>query len=206
MSQQPPAKINGYGPPDKHLPDDWEEVFDDVDAGVVPPDAVRALKESGGPGDPPNLTKFTPERVAVIFEGLSNGYPKSTSAELAGITRQTLDNWLNRGKEANEKLGEGEPLGTEEERYLYFYYGVKQSMVGWEKEAIEAIKEAGFQRGNWQALMTLLERTRPERYGRHQQVDHSVETDGDIEISFNIGDKPEPREVEPADYQMNDDE
>lgn len=200
------AKISNFQPPAKRYPDEWSEVFDDVEAGVVPPDAVRELRASGGKGKPPNLTKFTPERVAVIFEALHKGYPKSTAAELAGVTRQTVDNWIKKGQAADEKLSDLEEISDEEERYLYFYYGAQQAMAGFEKKALESIKESGFKHGNWQALMTLLERTRPEKYSRRQEVEHSGHSSGEISITLDIGDKPDPEEIEDVDYTMVDDD
>lgn len=48
-------------------------------------------------------TKLTDEVCQDIVENIKEGVPPATAAELAGISKKTYYNWINKGKESKRK-------------------------------------------------------------------------------------------------------
>ena len=81
--------------------------------------------------------KRTPSAMRTILEALANGSTKAMSARLAGISRDSLDGWL----EADEGFARLADVASAE-----FAAG-----------AVKRVKQAG-ERGEWRADLALLER------------------------------------------------
>lgn len=104
-------------------------------------------------------TKLTPEVQETIVEAVEAGNYFETAAALAGISKQTLYNWIDRGEAG-------------EEPFDLFFDAIKSAEASAEKTALERVQ--GAQQG-WQAHMTFLERRHPQRWGR-RDPDHGLKT------------------------------
>jgi DNA invertase Pin-like site-specific DNA recombinase len=59
----------------------------------------KAEKENKAPGRPEGSSLMTPERVEKILLFIRSGNSLKTSARMAGISYDTLNYWMNKGKE-----------------------------------------------------------------------------------------------------------
>jgi len=99
-------------------------------------------------------TKLTPEIQQKIGDGVSLGLTYSLAAESAGITYQTLNEWLKRGY--TEKSG----------IHFQFSQYIKKCNADAAKVLLERLKTAA-EAGNCQICMFILERRFSEDFGRH---------------------------------------
>ena len=97
-------------------------------------------------------TKFTPRARRIVLEYLRDGTFKSTAAEAAGISPNTLENWLLRG--------ESEEKGA----YRQFYVEFKQVEAAVKRDYIQCILTAAH-KGDWRAASWLLARRFPSLWG-----------------------------------------
>jgi len=179
---------DGAGPPQNV--DDWEDAFEGVEGRFVGERDVRTLVEAEQ-GVPPQITKFTPRRVATIFSELQKGRPRGTAALAAGVTTKTFYNWYNQGESIYHDLTQGGEPGEEESRYLYFYYGCLQAENVWERNTLDAIEEMAREQNRWNALMRLLESRMPEKYSKkaqQQEVKGGAGGEGTTMVQINLGD------------------
>jgi transposase len=121
-------------------------------------------KKSGRPG------KLTAAVQARIVDAVRAGSRREEAAAAAGIARSTLQGWLARGEAANAPA-----------RFQNFAAAVRQADAEWEVAAVEAIGSAAAD-GDWRALAWLLERRRPERWGRTTRLEHSGPEGGPIAV------------------------
>ena len=98
-------------------------------------------------------TKMTPDIINRIGDGISLGLTYALAANAAGITYQTLNFWMNKGK--NSKSGE----------YFEFYKYITKCNADAAKALLERLNKAAVA-GNCQVCMFILERRFPEDFGR----------------------------------------
>lgn len=111
-------------------------------------------------------SKLTPRVVERVGLSLRHGDYLETAAVLAGVTRQTLYNWLSRGQ-AEAELLEADPeadVNPAEALYLDFFDTTTHARAVAECRDVEIIARAG-DLEDWIASAWLLERRRPEKYG-----------------------------------------
>lgn len=102
-------------------------------------------------------SKLTPEVQARVVEAIERGNYAEIAAQMAGIGRTTFYRWLDQG--SREDIGP----------YRDFRDAVKEAEAKAETAVLQIIKDA--MPDNWQAAAWYLERTRPGRYGKRQQID-----------------------------------
>jgi len=129
------------------------------------------------------MTKFNPETCQQIIEGVKAGYPLKTAAAIAGISKSTFYNWIQRGKE--RKTG----------KYVDFLDSLKKAKEFNKAYHIDRIRTAS-DKGNWQASAWYLERVYPNEFGRRNRVEmeHSgeikqkgkIEVDGKVDVEHEI--------------------
>lgn len=127
-------------------------------------------------------TKLTPETAArVVHHVLQGNYIKTACAE-AGITPQTLKNWMAR---ASELLGDPEldlaTLPPEERIFVDFFAVLKVAEAGAESRLL---RRAVRGEKGWQAAMTVLERRHPEMWGRSEKRIHEGSEERPIVFSL----------------------
>jgi len=96
-------------------------------------------------------SKLTPERQERIINAIRAGSYVETAAALAGIHRDTLYDWLKRGR-------------SEEEPYATFLAAMNEALASAELRDVMAISKAVAD-GDWRAAAWRLERKFPRRWG-----------------------------------------
>jgi HD-GYP domain-containing protein (c-di-GMP phosphodiesterase class II) len=107
------------------------------------------MPEVRRPGRP---TVRTEARAEIIIAQLKRGQSQVAAAAAAGISIATLKRWLAEDESIRERVDEAYGLG-------------EQALVEklWEAAEKDPVK-------SWQAAAWLLERTRPERFGRRDRI------------------------------------
>ena len=100
-------------------------------------------------------SKLTTEIKQQMGESVSLGMTYALAAASAGITYQTFNDWMNKGK--NSKSGE----------YFEFYKYIKKCNADAALKCPQRLKEAA-DSGNCQVCMWILERRFPNDYGRNE--------------------------------------
>lgn len=99
-------------------------------------------------------TKLTNEVQQKIGDGVSLGLTYALAASAAGITYQTLNDWIKRGQ--TEKSG----------KYYHFFKYIQKCNADAAKTLLERLNEVA-STGNCQVCMWILERCFPDCFGRH---------------------------------------
>lgn len=107
-------------------------------------------------------SKLTPETCKAIVDGITIGMPYHAAAQAAGITYETFNNWMNRGKKA--KSG----------RYFQFFQDIKEAESRGIRNNLILITKAA-KEGSWQASAWILERRHPEDFGRREKVNMNAD-------------------------------
>jgi hypothetical protein len=112
-------------------------------------------------GRPAKLDDATTERILSILR--TGGYVEA-AAGAAGVSKQTIYNWLERGHPEGTRKDEESPrqLRAEDEPFREFRAKVDRARAEGEATALALIQRAAAR--DWKAAAWMLERTRPERY------------------------------------------
>ncbi len=122
-----------------------------------------------GKGQPTKLTKRVQDR---LVEAISKGNYYDAACGYAGITYQTLRNWLARGEQEGEGL------------YFDFFLSIKKAQQTAEVELVNQWR--GHMPDNWQAVATFMERRYPERWGRRQAIELTGKSGQAIDINHSF--------------------
>jgi transposase len=135
-----------------------------------------------GAGRPSGIANPVP--VQEFLEYLAHGHYVEVAAELAGFSKRTIYNWLERGKA-------GEP------EYAAFLHAVKAAEAKAEHELLSNVRKASKLPQFWAAGMTILERRHPERWGKRSDDSSGPKVvvqvgirDSDVQIT--LGPSPDP--------------
>lgn len=143
--------------------DEWmedREVFsrDHEQQLYVSPDARKHWSDR-------NPTKFTPETALKIIQYVGgSGCTLETCAAAAGISKQTLFNWLKTAERADDADG-----STEELRAWKRHLDEAEALL--EARCASGIIEAGST--SWQAFAWFLERRWPHRWAKRETTMHA---------------------------------
>lgn len=120
------------------------------------------------------MTKFNSETCHKIIQALEAGNYRKTAAALAGITEETLCNWIKRGRTSKTKG-----------KYFQFFQSVKKAEETAQAYHLQQIRKAS-ENGSWQASAWYLERKCPDEWGRRQRVEleHSGEIKQEVKVSI----------------------
>jgi transposase len=134
------------------------------------------------PGGRPTL--LTAERQQTILDLIAAGNYIDTATKAAGISHQTLYNWIARGTTERERLQvnpDAEP-DPKEQKYLEFLEESEKAFAIAEARNMAIIQRAAHD-GTWQAAAWILERTRGKRYQRVDKSEISGPEGGPLRIS-----------------------
>ncbi len=137
-----------------------------------------------GPGRPPGTGKFQPDLIEKILKLVRNGNYLTVATSACGISVAAVQAWKRRGMDAMEAQAEGTKLPVHERKYVDFVIAYEKARAECEDELVERIKHAGMFGNQWQANAWLLERTRPQRYGRRAVIEHTGEVTKEISITI----------------------
>jgi len=113
-------------------------------------------KTNSKPGQP---TKCTPQLIEKISSFVAKGNYILTSCQLCGINSKSYYNWIAKAEEAYEQ-GENDSI------YLQFFYSIKRAEAKAESELVGIVRETAIDKKEWLPAMTFLERRHPDRWGR----------------------------------------
>jgi hypothetical protein len=119
------------------------------------------------PGHP---SRYNKARHKIIVEAIKKGNYRNTAARLAGISTTALSNWLSWGETASENAV---PYDDTQGRYRKLYEDVEEAEAIFEAKMVGRVVDAADDPKNWTAAMTILERTRPHKFGKRDT--HVVE-------------------------------
>jgi hypothetical protein len=123
-----------------------------------------------------SFSKLNPKVHHKIVSAINAGAYQSTAAQQAGVAKQTMVAWMERGAMEEARIEEGfEPLESER-IYLLFKQDVEIARARSEIQAVKNIKEAG-NNGTWQAAAWYLERSFPQRWSRGRELEEVPETE-----------------------------
>ena len=110
-------------------------------------------------------SKLTPATHRIVVEALATGCYRETAAEYAGIGVSTFYRWMEQG-EADIEHDRQSP-------YRELLEAIKLAESHAEVEALELIRSAA--KKTWTAAAWLLERKKPDQWGRRVKVDTGAE-------------------------------
>lgn len=163
--------------------------------------------------------KLTPALAESIYELLRKGHYVESAAAYVGVPKSTLSGWRQKGAEAI-RLEDEKPLRPDYlnataynaalrawttkrnafKPYRDFVENFETARLYGEAWLVEQILElAGDEKrrdNKWTAYMTILERSRRERWGRGTRVEHAGEGGKPIEVKFAFDPTPDPEMVE----------
>ena len=115
-------------------------------------------------------TKLNKEVCKTIADGITLGMPYEHAAVSAGVSYDTFNNWMKKGKV--QKSG----------KYFEFFKTIKEAEAKGIKNNLALITKSS-KEGSWQASAWILERRHPEEFGRREVIKASVEHDGKIQLN-----------------------
>jgi len=177
------------------------------------------------------VAKLTPDLAEQLFALLRRGHFAADAAAYIGIHRSTLYDWRDRGAAAR-KLAEQRPVPEQfetvtahraavtewrrklkaETPYLKFAEGLELARDHGAAWLVEQILDMALnprdKQQKWGALMTILERTRRDQWGKRTAVEHGTQdgkplqvthtfdpsklTDDELEIAARLFEKAQP--------------
>lgn len=116
-------------------------------------------------GRPSLLTEGRAEKILAMVK---QGHFLRVAATANGISQRTIQRWLARGEEADDRLNSGQPITPDDERYWHFWQDIRTAEADAEIEALDNIRAAWATQPQWAAWF--LERKRPAEWGRRTEV------------------------------------
>lgn len=152
--------------------------------------------------------KLDADRIAAVCGYIRKGHFFGIACNLAGISDTTGFEWMARGKADGE---------DSDSMHAQFVREVDSARAFAEEEALQAVRDAmkpwkersikeivgdegsatetttADVKGSWQAAAWYLERTRPERYGKRQVLQH----EGEVHVKRVHLERPAPQQTRP---------
>ena len=136
-------------------------------------------------------TKWNDPKVQKrIIDAVRAGNYLKTAAKLAGVSADTLHEWISKGRAGGEGVDPG---------LVEFVERIELAQAEWEEEAVKVVQQTA-QSGapnTWQAAMTMLERKAPDRWGKRDKVE--IEADKPLlqfnQLVLSDPEAPESREL-----------
>jgi transposase-like protein len=120
--------------------------------------AAKPAKPKAAPAKVGRPTKLTKELVRDIAEAVSEGMTYTLAAQLHGVTRKTLYNWLKAGEDADDESPEAE-----------FLHALKKAEAEGALASLRRVRAGGM---SWQSSAWILERRYRDDYAA-QKIDHT---------------------------------
>lgn len=126
-------------------------------------------------------TKLDEPTKKALLQGIQLGLPYELACSNAGITFQTMRNWIKRGEKA--KSGE----------YFEFLEGVKVAEGKGSLQLLSTIRQSANE-GHWQAGAWILERRYPQHFSLRQRPEIEEEEEAKPEVANESPDMQKPRD------------
>lgn len=150
---------------------------------------------------PPKLAKG--DTLSTIIDELKEGATYEYAAAQAGMSRKTLQRYKQKGREIQRALHDEDhdldnnPITPHDDLYLEFIRKHDEAMAEIENTLLQDIQGDE----SWQSSAWILER-RPEFGGKYMKdhvVRHTGHDGGPIKFTMDLGDEPEPIDMEEDD-------
>ena len=115
-------------------------------------------------------SKISKKKCQILLEGRAAGLTKDRCADLAGIHRNTLSNWLDKGEKAKSGIAH------------QFYLDWQEADVRFEMMELKRIMDSK----DWRAHQYILAKTYPDEYNISQKVESKVEAEVKSEVTVNL--------------------
>lgn len=113
------------------------------------------------------LSKLTPALTEKLCEQLRRGHYVEPACAAVGIHRDTYHTWREQGLDALALREEGRPVPARQKPFLAFHDATEEARAYGEWWLVEqALEAAEAKRPTWTAYVTILERSRRERWRR----------------------------------------
>lgn len=124
-----------------------------------------------------------PDIYTRVANAVRQGHPIDTAARLAGLGRTTARDWLNAGRAILDDHPDKSPgeLGSHAV-FADAINAAEAEMV--EAKLAEVNRDAAIPGKGWTAAMTLLERRRPQDFGRYNRVEVTQERTTTLRIEL----------------------
>lgn len=127
-------------------------------------------------------TLLTPERHNAIVTMLEAGGYIEDACEAVGIQPRTYYNWLQRGRDEEDRINAGLKPEKNEEPFLQFFQAVRQAQAEGVISHLMNIDHHA-KNGSWQASAWILERKQPRKWGRFDRTEHTGAEGGPIQVN-----------------------
>lgn len=151
------------------------EGADPLDAAGIAQQIASAYR-ADSPGRPSRIGEA--DTVQILLEAVHDGNYIETAAELAGLAKQTVYEWIKRGE-------------ARETPYAAFADALKRATARAEAAEVAKVRQAGNDPRFWAASMTYLERRHPDRWARRSDDSSAPKVvvqigvrDSDVQVSI----------------------
>lgn len=128
------------------------------------------------------VSKLTPALTERLCEHLRRGHYIEPACAAVGIHRDTYRAWRDKGRDAEALRQEGRPVPATQQAYLDFLDATEDARAFGEHWLVEqALQAAENKSATWTAYVTILERSRPERWRRRGQLE-DLAAGGPVEV------------------------
>lgn len=133
--------------------------------------------------------KLNPKVQKELVELLRRGHYLKSAAAYVGVTERTLHRWIEWGNEARARVefelaGDESLLTPMQRRYMRFAEAIGEARDYGEAWLVEqALNAAESGNAKWTAYVTILERSRPERWRRRSRLDDEQGKRSPLDVS-----------------------
>lgn len=126
-------------------------------------------------------SKLTAELQSRICDAIRAGNYIETASAYAGISKDTLYNWMKKGAREKERVaGTSRSIRKKEQIYVDFSDAVEKALA--EAEVRDLIIISNAAKNDWKAAAWKLERKFPKKWGRKEQVSADIKTEHSGEV------------------------
>ena len=128
-------------------------------------------------------TKLTEDLLEELCQHLEDGNAIATACDLVGISERVYHKWQARGKEEVERVAEDgrRRVRKDERRYVQFVQATTRARAAAVQKRVSNIRDAASE--DWRASAWLLERMKPEEWGKTQKHEHMGEGGGPLRVT-----------------------
>ena len=116
--------------------------------------------------------------ITAISEAIAKGNYASTACHLVGVWQETLIRWLHQA-ETDEANG----LTEEDSLYIRLRQSVKKAEAQAEARLVDVVRETAEVKREWLPAMTFLERRHPDRWGRKDRNQITIDEHKTVTIT-----------------------
>lgn len=114
--------------------------------------------------------KLNEGMITALSEAIAKGNYAQTACNLVGVWPETLIRWIHQAEDDDAK-----GLTEEESIYIRLHQAIKKAESQAEARLVEVVREAAEVKREWLPAMTFLERRHPDRWGRKDRSQVTID-------------------------------